>query len=193
MYLRNYLRQFLRDVRAQKLRLFLTVFGMVWGTAAVTLMLAFGAGPAQADHGQPEGPRRRHRHRLAVAHQSKPWQGLPRGRRIQLTDEDIELIRREVPEIDRISEEYAHRRRAHELGKKTAVGRRLGRQRRVRRDAQHDPAGGRAIPQPDATSTSAGASSSSATSSRRTCSARTPSAVGETVEIDGAPFTGRSA
>ena len=44
MYLRNYLRQFLRDVRAQKLRLFLTVFGLVWGTAAVTLMLAFGEG-----------------------------------------------------------------------------------------------------------------------------------------------------
>ena len=44
MYVRNYLRQFARDVRAQKLRLFLTVFGIVWGTAAVTLMLAFGQG-----------------------------------------------------------------------------------------------------------------------------------------------------
>ena len=38
MHLRNHLRQFLRDVRAQKLRLFLTVFGIVWGTAAVTLL-----------------------------------------------------------------------------------------------------------------------------------------------------------
>ena len=44
MHLRNHLRQFLRDVRAQKLRLFLTVFGIVWGTAAVTLLLAFGQG-----------------------------------------------------------------------------------------------------------------------------------------------------
>ncbi|MEZ5312978.1 MAG: efflux RND transporter periplasmic adaptor subunit [Thermoanaerobaculia bacterium] len=43
-YLGNYLRQFLRDMRAQKLRLFLTIFGLVWGTAAVTLMLAFGEG-----------------------------------------------------------------------------------------------------------------------------------------------------
>ena len=41
MYLRNYLRQFLRDIRAQKLRLFLTLFGLVWGTAAVTWKMKF--------------------------------------------------------------------------------------------------------------------------------------------------------
>ena len=33
----------------QKLRTFLTVFGIVWGTVAVSLMLAFGTGAAQAD------------------------------------------------------------------------------------------------------------------------------------------------
>ena len=44
MALGNYFRHFLRDVRAQKLRLFLTMFGIVWGTAAVTLLLAFGEG-----------------------------------------------------------------------------------------------------------------------------------------------------
>ena len=37
-------RQLLRDVRNQKLRTFLTVFGLVWGTVAVTLLLAFGVG-----------------------------------------------------------------------------------------------------------------------------------------------------
>jgi phosphatidate cytidylyltransferase len=41
---KNYLRQFLRDVRSQKLRAALTLFGLVWGTAAVTLLLAFGEG-----------------------------------------------------------------------------------------------------------------------------------------------------
>ncbi|MCM2269277.1 MAG: ABC transporter permease [Thermoanaerobaculia bacterium] len=105
MFLRNYLRQFVRDVRAQKLRLFLTVFGIVWGTAAVTLMLAFGQGL----------------HKQIVVNQkglgdaivivfpsrtSRPWQGLPRGRLIRLTDEDLAFIRGEVPEIDRLSEEY---------------------------------------------------------------------------------------
>src|ERR1700730_5485120 len=38
------LRQMIRDVRSQKLRTFLTVFGIVWGTVAVTLLLAFGRG-----------------------------------------------------------------------------------------------------------------------------------------------------
>ena len=40
----NGLRQLYRDVRSQKLRTFLTVFGIVWGTVAVSLLLAFGRG-----------------------------------------------------------------------------------------------------------------------------------------------------
>ena len=106
MYLRNYLRQFLRDVRAQKLRLFLTVFGLVWGTAAVTLMLAFGEGL----HRQVMVAQKGLGDAIVIAwpsRTSKPWQGLPRGRPIQLLDEDIALIRGEVEEIGRISEEYA--------------------------------------------------------------------------------------
>ncbi len=106
MYLRNYLRQFLRDVRAQKLRLFLTVFGLVWGTAAVTLMLAFGEGL----HRQVLVAQKGLGDAIVIAwpsRTSKPWQGLPRGRRIQLTDEDVILLRNEVEGIRNISEEYA--------------------------------------------------------------------------------------
>ena len=106
MYLRNYLRQFLRDVRAQKLRLFLTVFGLVWGTAAVTLMLAFGEGL----HRQVLVAQKGLGDAIVIAWPSrtnKPWQGLPRGRRIQLTDEDVILLRNEVEGIRNISEEYA--------------------------------------------------------------------------------------
>lgn len=106
MYLRNYLRQFLRDVRTQKLRLFLTVFGLVWGTAAVTLMLAFGEGL----HRQVLVAQKGLGDAIVIAwpsRTSKPWQGLPRGRRIQLTDEDVTLLRAEVEGIRNISEEYA--------------------------------------------------------------------------------------
>ena len=106
MYLRNYLRQFMRDVRAQKLRLFLTVFGIVWGTAAVTLMLAFGQGL----HRQVMVAQKGLGDAIVIAwpaRTSKPWQGLPRGRRIQLVNEDVELMRREVEEIGRISGEYS--------------------------------------------------------------------------------------
>ena len=38
---------------------------------------------------------------------TKPWEGLPRGRQLRLTEEDIALVRAEVEEIDRLSEEYA--------------------------------------------------------------------------------------
>ena len=36
--------EFARDLRAQKLRTFLTVFGIVWGTVAIVVLLAFGMG-----------------------------------------------------------------------------------------------------------------------------------------------------
>ena len=37
--LKDVFRQLLRDLRAEKLRTFLTVFGIVWGTVAISLML----------------------------------------------------------------------------------------------------------------------------------------------------------
>ena len=42
--LKDAFRQLIRDVRTEKLRTFLTVFGIVWGTVAISLMLAFGTG-----------------------------------------------------------------------------------------------------------------------------------------------------
>lgn len=105
MYLRNYFRQFLRDVRAQKLRLFLTVFGIVWGTAAVTLLLAFGEGLHKRVLVSQKGLG----DAIVIAwpmRTTKPWEGLPRGRPIRMTDDQIATVRAEVEEIDRISEEY---------------------------------------------------------------------------------------
>jgi putative ABC transport system permease protein len=120
LYLRNYLRQFARDVRAQKLRLFLTVFGIVWGTAAVTLMLAFGQGL----HKQIVVNQKGLGDAIVIAwptRTSKPWQGLPRGRLIRLTDEDLAFIRAEAPEIDRLSEEYENDARLTWGGKTLAA------------------------------------------------------------------------
>ena len=42
--IKDTVRQLLRDVRSQKLRTALTVFGIIWGTVAVTLLGAFGQG-----------------------------------------------------------------------------------------------------------------------------------------------------
>jgi putative ABC transport system permease protein len=105
MALANWFKQFRRDVRAQKLRLFLTVFGIVWGTAAVTLLLAFGEGlqknVIKSQKGLGDA--------IVIAwplRTTLPWQGLPRGREVRMTEEDIALLRLEVEEIGRLSEEY---------------------------------------------------------------------------------------
>ena len=37
-------KQFFHDVRRQKLRTFLTTFGIIWGTAATIILVAFGNG-----------------------------------------------------------------------------------------------------------------------------------------------------
>ena len=82
MALRSYLLQLLRDVRSQKLRTFLTLFGIVWGTVAVTLLLAFGEGL----HGQLIKSMKGLGENIIIAwpsRTSKPWEGLPRGRRVR--------------------------------------------------------------------------------------------------------------
>ena len=103
--LKDALRQLARDTRSQKLRTFLTVFGIVWGTVAVTLLLAFGAGlerqmvKATAGLGD----------RICIAWPgltSVPWEGLGKGRRIRITEEDVESLRARVEGLKAISSEY---------------------------------------------------------------------------------------
>ena len=82
-------------MRSQKLRTFLTVFGIVWGTVAVTLLLAFGTGLKKQMIKNTAGLG----DRICIAWPgltSIPYQGLGKGRRIRLIEEDIEAIRREA-------------------------------------------------------------------------------------------------
>ncbi|HEX7578775.1 MAG TPA: ABC transporter permease [Thermoanaerobaculia bacterium] len=104
--LKDALRQLARDVRSQKLRTFLTVFGIVWGTVAVTLLLAFGTGlkrqliKTAAGLGD----------RICIAWPgltSIPFEGLGKGRRIRLTEDDIDTVRGRVEGLKAISSEYS--------------------------------------------------------------------------------------
>jgi len=106
MALRSYLLQLLRDVRSQKLRTALTLFGIVWGTAAVTLLLAFGQGL----HEQLIKSMKGLGENIIIAwpsRTSKQWQGLPRGRQVRVSEEDLERVRSEVPLLTRMSGEYS--------------------------------------------------------------------------------------
>ncbi|MFI5120920.1 MAG: ABC transporter permease, partial [Thermoanaerobaculia bacterium] len=98
-------RQLLRDVRSQKLRTFLTVFGIVWGTVAVTLLLAFGTGLKRQMIKSTAGLG----DRICIAWPgltSIPYQGLGKGRKIRLMEEDIDAIRGEAEGLAGVSSEY---------------------------------------------------------------------------------------
>jgi putative ABC transport system permease protein len=110
--LRDVFRQLIRDTRSQKLRTFLTVFGIVWGTVAVTLLLAFGAGLKKQLIKNTAGLG----DRICIAWPgltSIPFQGLGKGRRIRLREEDIEAVRRQVDGLAGISSEYEDSMKLH--------------------------------------------------------------------------------
>lgn len=102
----GFLSQFYRDLRAQRLRTVLTLFGITWGTVAVVLLLAFGVGlyrrSLAAMHGMGE--------RIVILwaqKTTKPYKGMGIGRPIRLRDEDAWLIKREVPEVEAVAPEYS--------------------------------------------------------------------------------------
>ncbi len=104
--LRDALRQMWRDVRSQKLRTFLTVFGIVWGTVSVTLLLAFGKGLQRQMIVNSSGIG----DAICIAWPgltSVPFEGLGKGRKIRLNEEDVEAIRREARGLNAISSEYS--------------------------------------------------------------------------------------
>jgi len=106
MSFQAFFRQLWRDLVTQKLRTFLTVFGITWGTVAVSLLLAFGLGLKRNQTRSMAGLG----DRIVIAwpsRTSKPWKGVDRGRRILMQDEDIVFLQRSVPGIASISPEIS--------------------------------------------------------------------------------------
>ncbi|MHC4473958.1 MAG: ABC transporter permease [Planctomycetota bacterium] len=94
----SFLRQLAQDVRHQKLRTLLTLLGITWGTISVALLVAFGEGlQAQVlknQRGMGEG--------IVIAwaaRTSMPYQGLGKGRPVRVSEEDLEVLRRELPDV----------------------------------------------------------------------------------------------
>lgn len=105
-YLLSLFREFWTDMRAQKRRTTLTIFGIVWGTAAVVIMMAVGTSVKRQSMTNFRG--------LGDAiilvfggSTTKPYRGFGVDRRIRLQLSDVDLLRSRIPEIDKISEEYA--------------------------------------------------------------------------------------
>jgi len=101
----NSIRQLIRDTRSQKLRTLLTLFGMIWGTAAVSLLLAFGDGLHKQTLKNSMGLG----NNVVIGWPSRtsmPFEGLAKGRYILMDDSDIQLLRQKAYGLDAISVEY---------------------------------------------------------------------------------------
>lgn len=93
----SFLRQMLQDVRHQKLRTALTLFGITWGTVSVSLLVSFGEGLEKRIRKNQKGLGEN----IVICWPSRtslPWEGLGKGRRIRVSEDDIEALRREIPE-----------------------------------------------------------------------------------------------
>ncbi len=100
-----FLRQIFRDMRAQKLRSALTLFGIFWGTSALILLGAFGHGIHKHQEKQFKGLGEN----IVIVwpgRTSMNYEGLPKGRAISLRESDIELVRQQIPELAAVSIEY---------------------------------------------------------------------------------------
>ncbi|UCD94174.1 MAG: ABC transporter permease, partial [Candidatus Zixiibacteriota bacterium] len=98
-------KQFFRDMRNQKLRTLMTMFGILWGTMSVVLLMGFGTGLSEYQNKRFRGLGQ-NIVLMWPSRTSEPWKGLQRGRWIQFTEEDIARMKATLPSVKSISPEY---------------------------------------------------------------------------------------
>jgi len=101
MHIWMLVKEFIEDIKKQKLRAFLTTFAITWGTMVVILLMAFGAGLAFRMR---EGLLNAADRIITIwpNQTSVKYQGLPIGRRIRCTEADVELLRRSLPMVSQV-------------------------------------------------------------------------------------------
>src|SRR5690625_310105 len=102
--------EFYSDLRSQKLRVFLTMFAVMWGTITIVLLLAFGEGLKQSlvagivNAGD----------RILMVYggqTSLNFEGMSKGRPIRLTEDDMLLIKQSLSrEVEAVSPSYGDRK-----------------------------------------------------------------------------------
>jgi putative ABC transport system permease protein len=106
-FLKNLLlvKLYIRELKKERKKIFLTIAGIAWGTLTIILLLSFGQGlTTQMSRGQ-----KGLGNNIVILYggqSSIEYKGLPQGRRIRLLEEDTELLKNSIPEIDRIAGEY---------------------------------------------------------------------------------------
>ena len=99
------IKQFLNDLRRQKLRSVLTMFGIFWGSCSIVLLFAFGQGIGDAQMKSQKGMG----DNIAIfwpGVTSKEFEGLPKGRPIRPNEDDIRMVQERAESVGLISAEF---------------------------------------------------------------------------------------
>jgi putative ABC transport system permease protein len=114
------LKLFVKDVQKQKLRTFMTMFGIVWGTVSLIVLMSFGEGVFRHTRMQFRGLGER----IAMVWPGStklPYQGLPKGRSLRIEPDAADLLVSQVENIERASPEFSRRVNLR-VGRKTISG-----------------------------------------------------------------------
>jgi len=105
--LQDTIREILLYLRQYKSRTAMTMFGLVWGTVTIVVLLAFSVGVRQSMsrnmHGMGEG--------IAImwpGQTSVPFEGYGKDRQIRFREEDAYLLKKLIPEFEAVSPEYSN-------------------------------------------------------------------------------------
>lgn len=99
------IKEFFYDLKTQRTRAFLTLVAVTWGTVSVMLLLSFGEGLGnQLMNGLMNAG-----NRIMIIYGGETglvFEGLPKGRQIELTEEDVNILRVSIPSVAMISPQY---------------------------------------------------------------------------------------
>lgn len=102
----NHFTELFRNLNQQRLRSFLTIFGIMWGTATLILLLAFGMGFRDQTVLNMRGMG----DQLAImfpGQTTQPFEGYGIGRPIRFREADAQLLKDQIPNIDVSTPEYS--------------------------------------------------------------------------------------
>jgi putative ABC transport system permease protein len=114
------IKQFLNDLRRQKLRSALTMFGIFWGSCSIVLLFAFGEGIRDQQLKSQKGMGEN----IAIfwpGITSKEYKGMPRGRRINPVEDDVTLIKQRAVSVGSISPEYRRWNQPVKVGREVSL------------------------------------------------------------------------
>ena len=99
------LKEFLGDLKAHRTRALLTIIAITWGTVAVVLLLSFGHGlGTQMQNGLLNAG-----NKIMILYGGETgmqFEGMPKGRKIRLVEEDAEMLRKAIRGIAMLSPQY---------------------------------------------------------------------------------------